>query len=379
GSEVQAEAHGLSCVIQERIPNNTTLPDAPRIVIPTPIATRAKSSYRKRHARRSYRADSGFGASMIFCACWSGRAPRFKRRLTYLATLFKKGYRTTPLHSMLLELLYRTVPQNNSRLLFRAKRFWPELKPPESEKPLLPWGFQLKALIKIDLLEEDQASESRTLDNDDLDMNDRGGNVGGQAMPPPQEIHTGFDPQGSSADDLGNQVADDAPMNGNDYEIDGGNDHSHDGGHPSTITVLSIEKIFPSFFLFIFLSIFSLTPYNEVDVENHEEPEQASSVPNDTSDRIEREIASPAPSPYYLPYPFEEGERSNAAMYLGRSRRSIMIQTIATSLANDKEKSKGRKKLVRCQEKTIGKLTTEGTRLKKELHDARRAAEKKSD
>ncbi|GKA99138.1 hypothetical protein Tco_0827075, partial [Tanacetum coccineum] len=117
--------------------------------------------------------------------------------------------------------------------------------------------------------------------------------------------------------------------------------------------------IFPSFFLFIFLSIFSLTPYNEVDVENHKKPEQTSSVPNDTSDRIEREIASPAPSPYYLPYPFKEGERSNAAMYLGRSKRSIMIQTIATSHANDKEKSKGRKKLVRCQEKTIGKLTTE--------------------
>ncbi|GKF85514.1 hypothetical protein Tco_0253341, partial [Tanacetum coccineum] len=47
GSEVQAEAHGLSCVIQERIPNNTTLPDAPRIVIPTPIATRGYSSRRK--------------------------------------------------------------------------------------------------------------------------------------------------------------------------------------------------------------------------------------------------------------------------------------------------------------------------------------------
>ncbi|GKA96548.1 hypothetical protein Tco_0818643 [Tanacetum coccineum] len=166
--------------------------------------------------------------------------------------------------------------------------------------------------------QEDQASESRTLDDDDLDMNDRGeqknedqvlnvlplrsvgvakgGNVGGQAMPPPQEIHTGFDPRGSGADDLGNQVADDALLNGNDYEIDGGNDHSHDGGYP-------------------------------IDVENQEEPEQASSVPNDTSDRIEREIASPAPSPYYLPYPFEEGERSNAAMFLGTSRRSIMIQS----------------------------------------------------
>ncbi|GJZ29507.1 hypothetical protein Tco_0574154 [Tanacetum coccineum] len=327
GSKVQAEALGLSWVIQERIPNNTTLPDAPRIVIPTPRATRAKSSNRKRHARRSYRADSGFG----------------------------NGYRTTPLHSMLLELLYRTVPQNNSRLLFRAKRFWPELKPPEIEKPLLPWGFHLKALIEIDLLEE--APEQIVKKNEDQVLNvlplrsvgvTKGGNIGGQAMPPPQVIHTGFDPWGSGADDLGNQVADDAPMNGNDYEIDGGNDHSHDGGHP-------------------------------IDVENHEEPKQASSVPNDTSDRIERKIASLAPSPYYLPCPFEEGERFNVAMYLGRSRRSIMIQTIATSLANDKEKSKGRKKLVRCQEKTIGKLTTEGTRLKKELHDACRASKKKSD
>ncbi|GKF42379.1 hypothetical protein Tco_0125721, partial [Tanacetum coccineum] len=156
--------------------------------------------------------------------------------------------------------------------------------------------------------EEDQASESCTLDDDDLDMNDRGeqknedqvlnvlpmrsvgvakgGNVGGQAMPPPQEIHTGFDPRGSGAEDLGNH------------------------GIPLS---------------YLLLCIFSLTPYNEVDVENHEEPEQASLVPNDTSNRIEREIASPAPSPYYLPYPFDEGERSNASMYLGRSRRSIMI------------------------------------------------------
>ncbi|GKF40950.1 hypothetical protein Tco_0124292 [Tanacetum coccineum] len=176
---------------------------------------------------------------------------------------------------MLLELLYQTAPQNNTRLLFRAKRFWPELKPPESEKPLLPWGFQLKALIEIDLLEqEDQASESCTLDDDDLDMNDRGeqknkdqvlnvlplrslgvakgGNISGQAMPPPQEIHTGFDPRVSGAEDLGNQ----------------------------------------------------------------------------------------APSPYYLPYPFEEGERSNASMYLGRSRRSIMIQVLTLFRKSDLQSAK---------------------------------------
>ncbi|GJY30981.1 hypothetical protein Tco_0414476 [Tanacetum coccineum] len=228
GSEVQAEAHGLSCVIQERIPNNTTLPDAPRIVIPTPRATRAKSSYRKRPARRSYRADSGFGASKIFCACWSGRAPRFKRRLIYLATLFKKGYRTTPLHSMLLELLYRTVPQkNNSRLLFRAistessHRNWPIRRSSRADS-------SLRQLSNDGSEQEDQVSESRTLDDDDLYMNDRGeqknedqllnvlplrsvgvakgGNVGGQAMPPPQEIHTGFDPRGSGSDDLGNEI-----------------------------------------------------------------------------------------------------------------------------------------------------------------------------
>ncbi|GKE72810.1 hypothetical protein Tco_1534851, partial [Tanacetum coccineum] len=266
--EVQEEAHGLSCVIQERIPNTTTLPDAPRIVIPTPRATRERI-------------------------------------------------------------------QNNTTSLDASRTAIPDRAPEQLEVTLS--GEKV-------LAREDQASESRTLDDDDLEMNDRGvakgGNVGGQAMPPPQEIHTGFDPRGSGADDLGNQVADDAPMNGNDYEIDGGNDHSHDGGHPSTITVLSIEKIFPSFFLFIFLSIFSLTPYNEVDVENHKEPEHASSVPNDTSDRIEREIASPAPSPYYLPYPFEEGERSNAAMYLGRSRRSIMIQVFTLFRKSDLQSAK---------------------------------------
>ncbi|GJZ87741.1 hypothetical protein Tco_0659351 [Tanacetum coccineum] len=289
--------------------------------VSTAVGTSAKSSYRKRHARRSYRTDSGFGASMIFCACWSGRAPR------------------TAISDRAPEQLEVTLSGE-------------------------------KVLAKVEATRKRKASrgssESRSLDDDDLEMNDRGeknedqvlnviplrsvgvakgGNVGGQAMLPLQEIHTGFDPRGSGADDLGNQVADDAPMNRNDYEIDGGNDHSHDGGHPSTITALSIEKIFPSFFLFIFISIFSLTPYNEVDVENHKEPEQASSVPNDTSDHIEREIVSPAPSPYYISYPFEEGKHSNAAMYLGRSSRSIMIQ--------------GRKKFVRCQEKTIGKLTTE--------------------
>ncbi|GKG13290.1 hypothetical protein Tco_0350250 [Tanacetum coccineum] len=112
---------------------------------------------------------------------------------------------------MLLELLYRTMPQNNSWLLFRVKRFWPELKPPESEKPLLPWRFQLKALIEIDLLEGVPDSSLRQLSNDGSEQEDqasesrvaKGGNVGGQAMPPPQEIHTGFDPRGSSADDLG--------------------------------------------------------------------------------------------------------------------------------------------------------------------------------
>ncbi|GKB49004.1 hypothetical protein Tco_0899757 [Tanacetum coccineum] len=370
GFEVQAEAHGLSCVIQERIPNNTTLPDAPIIVIPTPRETRGYSSRRKgfgqSYSHRESENSSTAVASMFFCARWSGRAPRFKRRLTYLATLFKKGYRTTPLHSMLLELLYQTAPQNNTRLLFRAKRFMARVEATKSEKPL-----PLGRLVS----EEDQASESCTLDDDDLDMNDRGeqknedqvlnvlpmrsvgvakgGNVVVQAYAtaptPPQEIHTGL---------------------------------THG-----------------------FL-IFSLTPYNEVDVENHEEPEQASLVPNDTSDRIEREIASPAPSPYYLPYPFEE-ERSAVcqamvdqlpthvdlfcveglnddqlmdrvnvlhcqkmihegelvAIFWGLLRQYEDLRTsnrtIATSLANDKEKSKGRKKLVRCQEKTIRKLTTE--------------------
>ncbi|GKF02923.1 hypothetical protein Tco_0029846, partial [Tanacetum coccineum] len=116
--------------------------------------------------------------------------------------------------------------------------------------------------------EEDQASESCTLDDDDLDMNDRGEQKNEDQVLNVLPLRSiGFDPRGSGAEDLGNHVADDAPMNGNDYEIDGGNDHSHDGGQP-------------------------------IDVENHEEPEQASLVPNDTSDRIEREIASPAPSPY---------------------------------------------------------------------------------
>ncbi|GKE44791.1 hypothetical protein Tco_1472075, partial [Tanacetum coccineum] len=165
GSEVQAEAHGLSCVIQERIPNNTTLPDAPRIVIPTPRATRVIGIY-----------------AFLCMLEWEGS-------------------------------------ENNSRLLFRAKSFWPELKPPESKKPLLSWGFHrnrpiirssradssLRQLSNDGSEQEDQASESHTLDDDDLDMNDRGGNIGGQAMPPPQEIYTGFDPRGSGADDFGNQ------------------------------------------------------------------------------------------------------------------------------------------------------------------------------
>ncbi|GKD54504.1 hypothetical protein Tco_1287891 [Tanacetum coccineum] len=38
-------------------------------------------------------------------------APRFKRRLMDLAALFKKGYRTTPLYPMLLELLYLPLEQ----------------------------------------------------------------------------------------------------------------------------------------------------------------------------------------------------------------------------------------------------------------------------
>ncbi|GKF11008.1 hypothetical protein Tco_0048934, partial [Tanacetum coccineum] len=137
-------------------------------------------------------------------------ALRFKRRLTYLATLFKKGYRTTPLHSMLLELLEVTLGAL-VLMIYETKVF----------------------LFHI-------------------------------------FYSCNFSQLFSFFTDA--EVANDAPMNRNDYEIDGGNDHSHDGGHPSTITVLSIEKIFPSFFLFIFLSIFSLTPYNEVDVENHEEP-----------------------------------------------------------------------------------------------------------
>ncbi|GJU36138.1 hypothetical protein Tco_1184492 [Tanacetum coccineum] len=332
--------------------------------VSTAVGTSAKSSHRKRHARRSYKADSGFGASMIFCACWSGRAPR------------------TAIPDRAPEQLEVTL--SGEKVLARVEA-------PRKRKASTAVGISTESSHQNRPIRSSSRAYSslRQLSNDGVA---KGRNIGGQAMPPPQEIHTGFDPQGSSADDLGNQVADDAPMNGNDYEIDGGNDHSHDGGHP-------------------------------IDVENHEEPEQASSVPNDTSDRIEREIASPAPSPYYLPYPFEEGERSNAAMYLGRSRRSIMIQglnddqqmdkvnvlhcqkiihegelvarfwgllrqyedlrtsnwTTPTSLATDKEKSMCRKKLVRCQEKTIGKLTTKGTRLRKELHDARRAAEKKSD
>ncbi|GKA94482.1 hypothetical protein Tco_0816520 [Tanacetum coccineum] len=334
GSEVQAEAHGLSCVIQERIPNNTTLPDAPRIVIPTPRATRERIQ-NNTTSLDAYRTAIPDRATEQLEVTLSGEkvlarveATRKRKASTAVGISTESSHRNRPI-----------------RRSSRADSSLRQLSNDGSEQ-------------------EDQASESRSLDGDDLDMNDRGeqknedqvlnvlplrsvgvakgGNVGCQAMPPPQEIHTEFDHRGSGADDLGNQVADDAPMNGNDYEIDGGNDHSHDGGHPSTITVLSIEKIFPSFFLFIFLSIFSLTPYNEVDVENHEEPEQASSVPNDTSDRIEREIASPVPSPYYLPYPFEEGERSNHAMYLGRSRRSIMIQSeleIMTSDVKDLKKS----------------------------------------
>ncbi|GJY05416.1 Toll/interleukin-1 receptor domain-containing protein [Tanacetum coccineum] len=349
GSEVQAEAHGLSCVIQERILNNTTLPDAPRIVIPTPRATRAKSSYQKRHARRSYRADSGFRNN------------------------------TTSLDASRTAIPDRAPEQLEVTL--RAKRFWPELKPPESKKPLLPWGFQLKVLIEIDLLEG--AREQIEL------------RKGGMLVVKLCNHHKRSIPDLTLEALVLNQVAVDAPLNGNDYEIDGGNDHSHDGCHPSTITVLSIEKIFPSFFLFIFLSIFSLTPYNEVDVENHEEPEQASSVPNDTSDRIEREIASPAPKrsavcqamvdqlPTHVDLFCVEGlnddqlmDRVNVlhcqkmihegelvARFWGLLRQYEDLRTsnrtIATSLANDKEKSKGRKKLVRCQEKTIGKLTTE--------------------
>ncbi|GJY30980.1 hypothetical protein Tco_0414475 [Tanacetum coccineum] len=221
GFKVQAEAHGLSCVIQERIPNNTTLPDAPRIVIPTPRATRVIGIYDFLYMlERSSRADSSL----------------------------------------------RQLSNDGS--------------------------------------EEDQASESRTLDDDDLDMNDRGEQKNEDQVLNVLPLRSiGFDPRGSGV-----------------------------------LRIWEIKLMY---------------------LENHEEPEQASLVPNDTSDRIEREIASPVPSPYYLPYLFEEGERSNDSMYLGRSRRSIMIQTIATSLANDKEKSKGRKKLVRCQEKTIGKLTTE--------------------
>ncbi|GKC00158.1 hypothetical protein Tco_0986294 [Tanacetum coccineum] len=348
GSEVQAEAHGLSCVIQERIPNNTTLLDAPRIVIPTPRATRVIDIY-----------DS---LCMLEIAI-PDRAPE-QLEVTLSGEKVLVRVEATRKRKASTAVGISTKSSHRNRPIRRSSRA----------------DSSLRQLSNDGSEQEDQASESRVA---------KGGNVGGQAMPPPQEIHTGFDPRGFGANDLGNQVADDAPLNGNDYEIDGGNDHSHDGGHP-------------------------------IDVENHEEPEQASSVPNDTSDRIERDIASSAHSPYYLLYPFEEGERFNAAIYLGRSRRSIMIQGLNDDQLMDrvnvlhcqkmihegelvarfwgllrqyedlrtsnrvrnaymKEKSKGRKKLVRCQEKTIGKLTTECTRLKKELHDAHRAAEKKSD
>ncbi|GJV99923.1 hypothetical protein Tco_1555175, partial [Tanacetum coccineum] len=227
-------------------------------------------------------------ASMIFCACWSGRAPR-----TAIPDRAPEQLEVTLSGEKVLARVEATRKRKASTAVGISTKSSHRNRPIRRSSRA---DSSLRQLSNDGSEQEDQASESRTLDDDDLDMNDR--------------------------------VADDAPMNGNDYEIDGGNDHSHDGGQPSTITVLTIEKIFLSFFLFIFLSIFSLTPYNEVDVENHEEPEQASLVPNDTSDRIEREIASPAPSPYYLPYPFEEGERSNASMYLGRSRRSITIFSV---------------------------------------------------
>ncbi|GJW69321.1 hypothetical protein Tco_0123745 [Tanacetum coccineum] len=300
------------------------------------------------------------------------KATRKRKASTTVGTSAKSSYR---------KRLARRSYKNNTTSLDASRTAIPERALEQLEVTL----SGEKVLARVEATRKRKASsvvgistetsESRTLDDDDLDMNDRGeqknedqvlnvlplrsvgvakgGNVGGQAMPPPQEIHTGFDPRGSGADDLGNQLADDAPMNGNDYEINGGNDHSHDGGHPN----------------------------NEVDVENHEEPEQASSVPNDTSNCIEREIASPAPKRSIVCQAVVDQLPTHVDLFYveGLNDDQLMDRTIATSLANDKEKSKGRKKLVRCQEKTIGKLTTKGTRLKKELQDARRAAEKKSD
>ncbi|GKF11567.1 hypothetical protein Tco_0049493, partial [Tanacetum coccineum] len=186
--------------------------------VSTAVGTSAKSSYRKRHARRSYKADSGFGASMIFCACWSGRAPRTaisdrapeQLEVTLSGEEVLARVEATRKRKASTAMGISTESSHRNRPIRRSSRADSSLRQ-----------------LSNDGSEEDQASESCTLDDDDLDMNNRGeqknkdqvlnvlplrsvgvakgGNISGQAMPPPQEIHTGFDPRVSGAEDLGNQ------------------------------------------------------------------------------------------------------------------------------------------------------------------------------
>ncbi|GKE92407.1 hypothetical protein Tco_1573502, partial [Tanacetum coccineum] len=177
--EVQEEAHGLSCVIQERIPNTTTLPDAPRIVIPTPRATR----------ERIQNNTTSLDASRTAIP---DRAPK-QLEVTLSGEKVLARVEATRKRKASTAVGISTESSHQNRPIRRSSRA----------------DSSLRQLSNDGSEQEDQASESSTMDDNDLDMNDRGvakgGNVGGQAMPPPQEIHSGFDPRCSGADDLGNQ------------------------------------------------------------------------------------------------------------------------------------------------------------------------------